>query len=107
MIRFKLREKTVRLIMVVKTKHLMEEVKARLLIEEVRIFHLMAIRGLFQIINQVLTLFAVGLSGGGMFTTPLLNTQNHCEKPPIIFPFQIGHIEIRKVIKFWGILRPF
>ena len=61
MIRFKLRERTVRLIMVVKAKHLMEEVKARLLIEEVRIFHLMAIRGLFQIINQVLTLFVVGL----------------------------------------------
>ena len=31
--------------------------------------------------------------GGWVFTPPLLNTQNHCEKT-IFFAFQIGHIEI-------------
>ena len=41
----------------------------------------------------VLTLFAVGLKiyvnwGGWVFTPPLLNTQNHCEKT-IFFAFQV------------------
>ena len=56
-----------------------------------------------------LTLFGMGLKiyvkWGGVCHHPLLNTHNHCEKPKIFFAFQIGHIEIGKVMKFGVILR--
>ena len=55
-----------------------------------------------------LTLFGTGLKiyvewgGGGVRHHPLLNAQNHCEKQKKCFAFQIGHIEIGKVTKFWA-----
>ena len=51
-------------------------------------------------VNDLLTLFAVGLKiyvkWWGVFATPLLNTQNYCDKPKNLF-FQIGLIKIGKV----------
>ena len=71
--------------------------------------------------NSVLLYFNP-ISGGGMFNPPppptvnhpydpqngLQTPQNHCEKnKKIVFAYQIGHIEIGKVTKFWGVWRPF
>ena len=65
-------------------------------------------------VKSCLTLFGTGLKiyvkwqGGDVHHHPLLNTQNHCEKPKnIFFAFQIGHIEIGKVTKFGDVWRPF
>ena len=59
-----------------------------------------------------LTLFGTGLKiyakwWGGVRHHPLLNTQNHCEKPKKFFCFSDRSYRNRKVTKFVGLMADF